>query len=271
MRCWASQRGGAELRTRSLPGAVRRRIERLRARGCRVSLQRLPSRFAFVTLALVQSECARFTCVGTAASRDPERAVVSAMGEAECLAWACLAGYGRRSVRPAQVRTGWDHADLLTNPEYFRRADCLRSRRGSEALRSPKRLPESTDNFLSELADWAGALIMNLSLPEVGAREAVVDSPGHGAAADSPDLRTELLAAQNDRRHRGRGQVRCSPRRRYDREYAEEGWQQAREIHSWSTTTSSTPEFTWTVAPNKREQLHKDVPLALVCGLGCSY
>lgn len=170
MRCWASQRGGAELRTRSLPGAVRRRIERLRARGCRVSLQRLPSRFAFVTLALVQSECARFTCVGTAASRDPERAVVSAMGEAECLAWACLAGYGRRSVRPAQVRTGWDHADLYTNPEYFRRADCLlRSRRGSEALRSPKRLPESTDNFLSELADWAGALVViNLSLPDVG-------------------------------------------------------------------------------------------------------
>ncbi len=43
------------------------------------------------------------------------------------------------------------------------------------------------------------------------------------------------------------------------------------EIQAWSTTTSSTPEFTWTVAPNKREQLHKDVPLALVCGLGCSY
>jgi len=47
------------------------------------------------------------------------------LSEAEVAAWTRLSGAASKTLRPAEVRTPRDHADLYASARYYRRADAL--------------------------------------------------------------------------------------------------------------------------------------------------
>ncbi|PCE23715.1 hypothetical protein BWP39_28975 [Paraburkholderia acidicola] len=125
MRHWFAQRGGEEVAIESLPLPFQQRVEQLRSRGCRVSLQLLDLAVQPVWMVVVQHDEKHFTSVGAAAGLAAERALHSALSEAETGANARLVGFKGERVRPAEVTTPAHHADLYALKRYYRRADAL--------------------------------------------------------------------------------------------------------------------------------------------------
>ncbi len=125
MRCWLRQEAGVEVSARSLPAAYRARVRALESAGCRVLVQRLPSPWAQVCLALAQHDELHFTVVGAAARPTLDDAVDSALQEMELLAFSNLNKQKRAAIAPSDVRAPLDHAVLYTSARYYRRADAL--------------------------------------------------------------------------------------------------------------------------------------------------
>lgn len=125
MRSWLSQRAGVELSARSIPAELRQRVRTLQSLGCRVSMQRLPSRWAPVCVVYAQHEALHFTVVGAAARSTLAEAAAAALDEMETLAYVNLNEPRNRRLRPREVKAPVDHSLLYSSPRYFRRADAL--------------------------------------------------------------------------------------------------------------------------------------------------
>lgn len=156
MRHWLRQEPGVLLSAGRLPKELRERIAALEATGCRVSLQHLPSAWAYVALVSVQHRDVGFTTMSTAAGSELIPALANAVEEVEPRAYAWLNGHAPTVTRPERVESTEHHFDLYGSRRYFRRADRVLFPLNAPS-QSPKRrkLPAQTtrqivDAFASE-------------------------------------------------------------------------------------------------------------------------
>lgn len=144
MRSWLLQQAGIAIRLDSLPSAQRRRVRALEKLGCRLTVQRLPSRWAPVAVAYAQHEALHFSVVGAAARIDLEGAIEGALDELETLAYVRFHDQQVPAMTPEAVRTPAHHTSLYALRRYFRRVDPLmRSRQSGTFSRLAS---EDTDN-----------------------------------------------------------------------------------------------------------------------------
>jgi len=126
MRHWLAQTPGETVEVDPRRRAMRtiaERVAALRAAGCRVSLQRLPSAWAHVALVSAQHAQQHFTTVGSAASMDMVDALAKALDELEARVHAWLSGHVPDVEGPADVVGPEHHFDLYGLKKFFRRAD----------------------------------------------------------------------------------------------------------------------------------------------------
>jgi ribosomal protein S12 methylthiotransferase accessory factor len=134
MRSWLTQRAGTEIRRRSVPAELGRRIASLERLGCRVSAQALPSAWAPVTVVYAQHEGLHFTVVGAAARLTLHQALEAALDELETLAYVRLHDQDVAPLTPTDVTTPADHTSLYALRKYFRRADAVMAAPQSESF-----------------------------------------------------------------------------------------------------------------------------------------
>jgi ribosomal protein S12 methylthiotransferase accessory factor len=125
VRAWLARRPLASTRLASLPAEARRRVEALRASGCRADVLRLPSPWAPVYAVFVQHAARHFTGVTACAHFDRERAVLKALDEAEGRAAQAAAFRPEPIERAAQVHTPRDIHHYWQMARFFRQADFL--------------------------------------------------------------------------------------------------------------------------------------------------
>lgn len=168
MRHWFAQRGGDEIDADTLPSVIRARIGELQARGCRVSVQVLDLAVHPVWMILVQHDAMHFTTVGASAGLDLERVLHSALSEAETAAYARLGGLKAEPIRPADVRTPDEHADLYAHKRYYKRADGLFATQGRYAFdEMVRRHAPDISTFYADLQTRGFELLwVDLSLPD---------------------------------------------------------------------------------------------------------
>ena len=130
-RHWLAQRPGIGVLADSLPAAIAAEIDQLARAGVEVEVQCLDAGEVPAWLVLMQSATGRFTSVGASSGLDPDASLWSAFREAQTAALVRLDGSARRQVRPEDVLTPRDHADLYAQPRYFRKADALRTKQAS--------------------------------------------------------------------------------------------------------------------------------------------
>lgn len=123
MRHWLAQRPGQVVPSSQWPRAIRERMARLEAAGCKVLLQRLDSPWLPVAMVSVQHEEAHFTTVGAGAHPDFAVGACSALDETESRVYAWLHGQAPNGVPPEAAATPEDHFCLYGMAEHFRKAD----------------------------------------------------------------------------------------------------------------------------------------------------
>ncbi|RKP48405.1 YcaO-like family protein [Trinickia fusca] len=168
MRHWFAQRGGDEIDADTLPAGILARIGELQSRGCRVSVQVLDLAVHPVWMILVQHDAMHFTTVGASAGLDLERVLHSALSEAETAAYARLGGLKAEPIRPADVRTPAEHADLYAHKRYYKRADGLFVTQGRYAFEEVARrhAPDISTFYADLQARGFELLWVDLSLPD---------------------------------------------------------------------------------------------------------
>ena len=125
MRHWFAQRGGIAVAQDTLPAAFAERVAALTSRGCRLTVQVLDLGVQPVWMVAIQHDDKHFTAVGAAAGLELDAVLHSAFSEAETAAYVRLAGMACEPIRPIQVTTPAQHADLYAQRKYYRRADAL--------------------------------------------------------------------------------------------------------------------------------------------------
>lgn len=171
MRSWFTQQPGIGIATRSLPAALRRRMEALEAHGCTVSLQCLPSPWAPVCVVYAQHEARHFTVVGAGARYTLAEASAAALDEMETLAYVNFNEPDKPIPRPREVKVPMDHTLLYASARHFRRAD---------ALLQPMTM--STLGRLARGREFDGSVAQRLV--DAGQRVVVVDITAPGSAID---------------------------------------------------------------------------------------
>ncbi|WDZ98137.1 YcaO-like family protein [Herbaspirillum sp. WKF16] len=168
MRHWFAQRGGQEVRQASLPGHWSSRMGELTRRGCHVSLQMLDLGLFPVWFFFVQNAGRHFTAVSAAAGVDVERSLESVFSEIETAVSARMGRASGSDLTPRRVTNADDHAELYTNPRYFRRADALgRSRLVIDYDTVLECLSRNSANIALRLRDaGTSALWVDMTLPD---------------------------------------------------------------------------------------------------------
>lgn len=167
MRSWFTQQPGVGIGTRSLPAALRRRIEALEAHGCTVSLQSLPSPWAPVCVVYAQHEARHFTVVGAGARHTLADAADAALDEMETLAYVNFNEPDKPLPRPREVKLPMDHTLLYASARHFRRADALLQPAGMSTLARLARGREFDGPLAQRLLD-AGrqVVVVDITAPD---------------------------------------------------------------------------------------------------------
>lgn len=125
MRHWLAQQPGVTLEAHTGPAALAERMSALEAAGCRLTVQRLHSRWLPVAMVSVQHDDEHFTTLGLAAHEDFSVAVEAATDEVEARVYAWLHGHRPSIAQAAEVRTTEHHFELYGLPAFYRQADAV--------------------------------------------------------------------------------------------------------------------------------------------------
>jgi ribosomal protein S12 methylthiotransferase accessory factor len=125
MRAWLTQTPGRRIADQLLPNATLKRVLSMRAAGCRVTLQVLPSVAAHAVLVSASHLERHFTCVAGAARLELMQAVDAGLNELEIMVYSRLTDIRAQSVLPAHVLSPAEHSGLYAQRKYFQRADAL--------------------------------------------------------------------------------------------------------------------------------------------------
>jgi ribosomal protein S12 methylthiotransferase accessory factor len=130
------RRETARIDPRSLPAPIARRLRALEDAGLVVALKDISLDTVPIACAFGQHRERHFTCVGAAASFDPEDAVERALAELEGIVLARLQRKDMPPMEPARVRSAEDHTVLYAQRRYFRRADFLARSGGTVRMKA---------------------------------------------------------------------------------------------------------------------------------------
>lgn len=167
MRHWFAQQSGIGVAPETLPPSFAHRIDALASSGCRLIVQVLDLGVQPVWMVAIQHDGKHFTAVGAAAGLDLDAVLHSAFSEAETAAYVRLAGMTSEPIRPSQVTTPAQHADLYAQRQYYRRADALLSPTRAMAFGelAPPHRREMATVYAELAARGLDALWVDLSVP----------------------------------------------------------------------------------------------------------
>jgi len=120
---WLYQQPGSVVQKKTMPSAIQERVRALEAAGCMVSVQKLDSTLAHVSLVSAQHAAKNFTTMATAASNNFTEATLSALEELEGRVFSHFSEHIHTLENVEDVRTPDHHFELYRFKAHFQKAD----------------------------------------------------------------------------------------------------------------------------------------------------